>query len=117
MLPKDAEYKQKMEEYKKEGVKVTMESKDLQGDSRVVVEGLLTQQQCDDFVELAKVCVSLMYMRVTIHHPIGSINFFRCLKYFLIRLYMSWHRIKSTMELGVWTIWLPGSSFHNFRLP
>ena len=46
-----------MEEYKKEGIQVTMESGQLQGDSRVVVEGLLTQQQCDDFVELARVCV------------------------------------------------------------
>ncbi len=54
-LSEDDSYKRKMDAYAKRGVEVSMEARELQGDNRVVVEGILSQEECDSLIEIASV--------------------------------------------------------------
>ena len=54
-LPKDRAYRRKLDMYADQGIMVTMEAEDLQGESRVVVEGLLSEAECENLIDLATV--------------------------------------------------------------
>ena len=60
-LPEDRNYKRRMELYAKQGITVNMEADDLQGEHRVVAEGILSEEECQNIIEIAT--VSIMVFR------------------------------------------------------
>ena len=54
-LPKDAAYEARMKRYAEEGMKVDKEGEELQGERRVIVDGLLDGDGCKQLMELAEV--------------------------------------------------------------
>ena len=54
-LPEDMSYDRKLDRYADKGVVVSMEAEDLQGEHRVVAEGILTEEECENLIEVAAV--------------------------------------------------------------
>ena len=54
-LPEDMSYDRKLDRYADKGVVVSMEADDLQGEHRVVAEGILTEEECENLIEVAAV--------------------------------------------------------------
>ena len=54
-LPEELSYDRKLDHYADKGVVVSMEAEDLQGEHRVVVEGILTEEECENLIEVAAV--------------------------------------------------------------
>ena len=64
-LPEDMSYDRKLDRYADKGVVVSMEAEDLQGEHRVVAEGILTEEECENLIEVAAVSEDYSFLITT----------------------------------------------------
>ena len=81
-LPEDRNYDRKLDLYADQGITVNMEAEDLQGENRVVAEGILSEEECQKLIDVATVSTNSVhaYFEVPLMFYCSNLEPFKGLK-------------------------------------